>query len=70
MEARIASSSGPFWNQTSRWRIRSVATVVMGIGSSSMSVLPINDSSLPITLLARMAPMGLQVTSTRLSTSK
>ena len=70
MEARIASSSGPLWNHTSRWRVRSVATVVTGIGNSSMRTSPTRDSSFSITLLARMAPMGLQVTSTSLRTSK
>ena len=70
IEARIARSSGPLWNHTSRWRLRSVATAVNGIGRSSIRISPTSASSLVITLPARMAPMALQVMSTRRNTSK
>lgn len=56
MDARIAAVSGPRWNHTSRRVVRSAATAVNGIGSSSICSSPRMPSIFSITRLPRTAP--------------
>jgi len=56
MDARIATSSGPVWNQISRCASKSVATAVYGMARSSMRTLPMMRSSRLITRSSLIRP--------------
>ena len=55
-DARMATSSGPRWNQTSRWASRSTATAVNGTGRSSMATSPSSSPTTRKTRSPRTAP--------------
>ncbi len=69
MDARIATSTGPRWNQTDRPAARSVATAVYGIRSPSMGVSPRISRTLSRIFSAWMAPGADSDTSSSRSTS-
>jgi len=70
MDARIAASTGPRCNHTSRRLEMSAATAVNGIGRSSMRTPPRISLTLPTTRSALMAPGREMAGSRRRRTSR
>ncbi len=58
MEARMARSTGPCWNHTSRRALMSVATAVNGMGRLSIVAPPRISPTFWMMRSARMAPPG------------
>ncbi len=71
IEARIACTTGPRWNHTSRRALRSVATAVYGTGRSSMATPSRISPTLAMMRSARIAPPTVErLRSSRRHTSR
>ena len=70
IEARMATSTRPFWNHTSLRARRSVATAVNAMGRSSISTPARSSRTRARILSARIAPGADSDTSSSLTTSR
>ena len=70
MEARIAVTTEPRWNHTSRRMSRSAATAVNGMARSSMFISPVSSWSFARTLSAPSMPARANLKSSSRNTSR